>query len=85
MITCEEFTQKASDYLEGTLPYGEQMGVWLHTVLCKHCRNYLEQLRDVGDLMDELGNKWHDEEAESAPSDVKRDLVDKFNERFDDA
>jgi len=85
MITCEEFTRKASDYLEGTLPYGEKIGVWLHVVLCKHCRIYLDQLRDVGDLMNRLGERWHDDESdESAPSDVKRELTDEFKERFDD-
>jgi anti-sigma factor ChrR (cupin superfamily) len=54
MITCEEFTDRITAYLEGSVPMGERMGLWMHALLCKHCRRYLRQFEAVIELVGEL-------------------------------
>ena len=57
-MSCEEFTDEVGEYIEGTLPFGERIQMWLHAFLCGHCKNYLEQMRDVADLMGEVEWGW---------------------------
>ncbi len=54
MITCEHMTNRITDYLEGTVPRGERIGMWLHLLLCHHCRRYVRQMRRVIDMMGDL-------------------------------
>lgn len=75
MMECEEFTDRVTDYLDGRVPYGERIGMWLHSVMCVHCRRYLEQMRQVVDLMGEIDEVDADE---GCPDEVKDDLLEKF-------
>jgi hypothetical protein len=83
MMSCEEFTDEVGEYIEGTLPFGERIQMWLHAFLCDHCKNYLEQMRDVADLMGELGDKWREDPGGSAPDELKGDLLGSYREKFD--
>lgn len=47
MLSCREVTEKASDYLDRTLPWGQRLGMRLHILMCQHCRRYLRQIRAV--------------------------------------
>ena len=44
-ITCREFVEIATDYLEGALPEERQQLVEEHLILCDPCVVYLDQLR----------------------------------------
>jgi hypothetical protein len=81
MMTCREFTDKVTEYLEGRVPYGERLGMWLHSTMCVHCRRYLEQMGEVVELLGDLGDEEH---ARGAPSDVKDDLVREFRREYGD-
>ena len=54
MISCEELTDRVTDYLDGRLPMGQKMGTWLHLALCHHCRRYIRQMKQTIDLVSEL-------------------------------
>ncbi len=45
MISCHEVTRLAGEYLERRLKLRRRLGVFLHVLMCKGCRSYLEQLR----------------------------------------
>ncbi|MGF1613718.1 MAG: anti-sigma factor family protein [Gammaproteobacteria bacterium] len=45
MLNCRQVTDRASDYLDQALPFGERLQMRLHLLLCHHCRRYLRQLR----------------------------------------
>lgn len=83
MMSCEEFTDEVGDYIEGTLPFGERIQMWLHAFLCDHCKTYLEQMRDVADLMGDLGERWSKHPDEEAPEELKGDLLDSYREKVD--
>jgi len=45
MRQCKDIAEEASNYINGDLPFAERMGLFFHLVLCKCCRNYLQQIR----------------------------------------
>nr|MBS0021936.1 zf-HC2 domain-containing protein [Gammaproteobacteria bacterium] len=47
MLNCRQVTDRASDYLDEALPFGERVQMRLHLMLCHHCRRYLRQLRAI--------------------------------------
>jgi anti-sigma factor RsiW len=44
-LTCREFVELATDFLEGTLPEAERERFEDHLALCPGCHAYMEQLR----------------------------------------
>jgi anti-sigma factor RsiW len=61
-VTCEDFVELVTAYLEGTLPEDERLAFDEHLALCPGCDRYLEQFRTTIDLLGELP-----QEALSAP------------------
>jgi anti-sigma factor ChrR (cupin superfamily) len=47
MMNCEHFTASISDYMEGRMSTGERMGIFAHSLMCKHCRRFKRQLQVV--------------------------------------
>lgn len=45
MMTCEQITRAAGDYLERRLRLRERLLFVMHIAMCKGCRNYVEQFR----------------------------------------
>lgn len=74
MMTCEEFSDRVTAYLEGRVPYGERLGMWFHSMLCRHCRNYLRQMAELVDLMSEVDAQ----DDASMDRDQKDQLMDAF-------
>jgi anti-sigma factor RsiW len=44
-LTCKEFVELVTDYLEGALPEAERARVDAHLGECDGCGNYLNQMR----------------------------------------
>jgi transposase len=44
-ITCREFVEGATDYLEGVLPEERLQLFEEHMILCEPCIHYLDQIR----------------------------------------
>tara|TARA_R110002050_G_scaffold1244_2_gene8498 strand:- start:25724 stop:25963 length:240 start_codon:yes stop_codon:yes gene_type:complete len=47
MIQCKDLTEEVSDYLDGDLPLRKRMGLFFHLLICRCCRNYLQQFRST--------------------------------------
>lgn len=45
MMTCEQVTRAAGDFIERRLRLGERLKVLVHIAMCKGCRAYIEQFR----------------------------------------
>ena len=63
MLTCREVTQSVTDYLDNALGLGLRMGVRLHLMMCKNCRQHVEKMRQMLDGLERLPP---DEEAPEA-------------------
>jgi predicted anti-sigma-YlaC factor YlaD len=44
-VTCQEFVELVTDYLEGALSVRTQNQVEEHLVMCHYCETYLDQMR----------------------------------------
>ncbi|MCK5867486.1 MAG: hypothetical protein KAG14_03730, partial [Mycoplasmataceae bacterium] len=38
---------EANNYIDGELPLRKRIGLFIHLVMCKCCRNYLQQIRNT--------------------------------------
>ena len=45
MRQCKDIAEEASNYINGDLPLRDRVGLYFHLILCKCCRNYLQQIR----------------------------------------
>jgi predicted anti-sigma-YlaC factor YlaD len=41
-LTCRDFTDRASEYLDDQLPILAKVRVGLHLASCTHCRSYIK-------------------------------------------
>jgi anti-sigma factor RsiW len=53
-LTCREFVELATDYLEGALPPEEHARFEQHLVVCDGCEIYLEQMRQTVEMLGRL-------------------------------
>ena len=44
-MACQELVEVITDYLDGTLPAGDQARFEAHLLTCPGCREYVEQMR----------------------------------------
>jgi anti-sigma factor RsiW len=70
-MTCEEFVELVTAYLEGTLPAEDRVAFDEHMALCAGCDRYLTQFRATIDLLGELPE-------ESLSSPARERLLDAF-------
>jgi anti-sigma factor RsiW len=70
-MTCEEFVELVTAYLEGTLPDEDRAEFDQHMALCPGCDRYLAQFRATIDLLGGLP-----EESLSSPG--RERLLDAF-------
>ena len=47
MLNCREIADHSSDYLDGRLPRSRRLAIWLHLMMCGHCRRYLNNLKTL--------------------------------------
>ena len=72
-MTCEQFVELVTAYLDGTLTDEEHRAFDEHLALCPGCDRYLDQFRTTIDLLGELP-----EESISSPG--RERLLDAFAE-----
>lgn len=77
MVTCEEFTDRVSDYLDDRVPFGERIGLCMHRLLCVRCRNYYRQLQEIVEFVEEYG----DPPESTPPPKLRRELLDRYREK----
>jgi predicted anti-sigma-YlaC factor YlaD len=73
-VTCREFVELATDYIEGALPERRLELVEEHIVICDACKLYLEQVEAMVEAMPGVG------EREPVPAETERVLLSAFRE-----
>lgn len=53
-VTCQEFVEVLTEYLEGALDASERADIERHIVICRGCTTYVEQMRSTIDLVGRL-------------------------------
>jgi predicted anti-sigma-YlaC factor YlaD len=70
-MTCKEFVEIVTDYLEGSMSFWTRLRFHLHLGMCLGCRIYLKQLKQT---IHTLGRLPQD----PAPPAVREELVRRF-------
>jgi anti-sigma factor RsiW len=70
-MTCEEFVELVTAYLEGTLPVDQRAAFDEHLAMCPGCDRYLHQFRQTIEVLGELPE-------ESLSSPAREHLLDAF-------
>ncbi len=71
MLSCQQLTELVTDYTDGRLSLIQRVQFELHIGMCRHCREYLRQLRATASA---LGNL----RAEPMPEPLRRELLERF-------
>jgi anti-sigma factor RsiW len=53
-LTCQEFVELVTEYVEGSLPPAERARFEAHLADCDYCVDYLEQMRATIDILGNL-------------------------------
>jgi anti-sigma factor RsiW len=80
-LTCKEFAEVITEYLDGTLPPAERARVEAHLVGCRGCRAYLSQMRQTLRVVGTL----RDQPDEPLADETRRRLLDAFRAWWDSA
>jgi anti-sigma factor RsiW len=51
MLSCREVTERASDAVDGTLPFLARLELRLHLMICEGCRAYIDQMRGLKTML----------------------------------
>lgn len=70
-LTCAEFVELVTDYLEGALDRETEARFVLHATQCEGCETYLEQIRQTARLVGTLT-------PESLPPEARDELLKAF-------
>jgi hypothetical protein len=75
MLSCRDITELVTEYLEGRMSFGRRMKFHMHVGMCRHCREYLRQMKLTIKTLRRLPA---DDERPAMPAEVERDLVERF-------
>ena len=70
-MTCAEFVEMVTDYLEGSMTFWERIRFHLHLGLCFGCRVYLNQMKQTIQATGHLPE-------EPVPQEVRDELLKRF-------
>jgi hypothetical protein len=71
MLNCREITERASEFLDATLPWHVRAQMRLHLLMCRFCREYVRQLALVIATLRHLP-------AEEPSPELQRELLTAF-------
>jgi predicted anti-sigma-YlaC factor YlaD len=70
-VTCKEFTEAVTDYLEGSQSFARWVRFQMHLGMCLGCRTYLRQMRQTIHTLGRLPE-------EPLPPAVRDELLQRF-------
>jgi predicted anti-sigma-YlaC factor YlaD len=74
MLTCQQMTELVTDYVERRLPFADRVRFQMHLGMCRHCREYLRQIKLVAAALGELRS----EDVPPMPEEVATELLARF-------
>lgn len=75
-ISCKEFVELVTDYLDGSLSPEDKMRFEEHLAICDGCETYLKQIKETIRLTGALSEEQITPEAQKRLLDIFRDWKD---------
>ncbi len=73
-LTCQDFVELVTDYLDGALDEDSSNLFEHHLTLCGGCETYLEQMKQTASLLGEIPAETLSEEAQATLLAAFRDF-----------
>ncbi len=73
-LTCQEFVELVTDYLDGALDEETTRLFERHLALCSGCETYLNQMKETASLLGEIPAETLSEEAQATLLAAFRDF-----------
>jgi mycothiol system anti-sigma-R factor len=70
-LTCQEFVELVTEYLDGAMPAEERARFEAHLADCPSCGSYLDQIRQTMRLLGRLSE-------ETLPAEIKEEMLHRF-------
>ncbi len=80
-ISCQQWTEMITDYLEGVLPRNLEKAVDRHLAACPHCTEYLAQMRRTIEITGRIDGQI---KGEAAPDPVPAEVLDAMQRAFEE-
>lgn len=71
MLTCRELVELVTDYAEGKMSFWEKLRFQMHLGMCRHCREYVRQVKITVSLAKSLP-------PPPPPPEVEAELLARF-------
>jgi predicted anti-sigma-YlaC factor YlaD len=71
MLMCRDVTELVTDFIEGRMGWWNRLRFQLHLGMCRHCREYLRQVRSTVRMTGSLP-------SEPPPPEVEAELLRRF-------
>lgn len=71
MLMCRDVTELVTDFVEGRMGWWDRLRFQLHLGMCRHCREYLRQVRSTVRMTGSLP-------GEPPPPEVEAELLRRF-------
>ncbi len=71
MLVCRDVTELVTDFVEGRMSVLDRVRFQLHLGMCRHCREYVRQLRTTWKLLGATP-------PEPPPPEVEAELLRRF-------
>ena len=65
MLSCKQVVADADHLIAGEPTLHKKMAIWLHLIICVHCRRYLRQLRLLLRSLPHLKSRSTDEQVDA--------------------
>jgi predicted anti-sigma-YlaC factor YlaD len=73
MLVCRDITELVTDYVEGRMGLMDRLRFQIHLGMCRHCREYVRQMRRTLELTGSLPQQ-------APPPDVEAELLRRFKD-----
>lgn len=73
-LTCQDFVELVTDYLEGALDEDVRTSFEQHLALCAGCESYLQQMKETASRLGEIPVETLSDEMQSTLLSVFRDF-----------
>ena len=73
MLVCRDVTELVTDFVEGRMSFWDRARFQLHIGMCRHCREYVRQMRTTRKLFGESP-------PEPPSPDVEAELLRRFKD-----
>ena len=71
MLSCKQVMEKSSALVDQELDWRERWGIRLHVMMCRHCRRFTRQLKQLVDATEHLHGQASDQEVARVMSQLR--------------